>query len=116
MFFKTQPYADAFRHYDFQLHVIDVGNGDAMIIKSLYSIVVIPAIKHKASSGNSGSRNAIVKKNFPLLFSTEAYLRALSLPTTQDTILNPKVLPNVKDNILPASTAIIQSTDAKNGP
>ena len=33
MFFEIYPYAEKFRNYDFQLHIIDVGNGDAMLIK-----------------------------------------------------------------------------------
>ena len=83
---------------------------------SSYLIVVIPAIRHKASSGNNGNKNAIVKKNFPLLFNTEAYFRALSLPTIHATSRNPNVLPNVNESILPESTAIIHSTDVNNGP
>lgn len=33
LFFEFYPYADKFQNYDFQVHFIDVGNGDAMLIK-----------------------------------------------------------------------------------
>lgn len=33
MFFEFYPYTEKFKNYDFQLHVINVGNGDAMLIK-----------------------------------------------------------------------------------
>lgn len=33
MFFEFYPYTEKFQNYDFQLHFIDVGNGDAILIK-----------------------------------------------------------------------------------
>jgi len=33
LFFESYPYADKFRNNDFQVHFIDVGNGDAILIK-----------------------------------------------------------------------------------
>lgn len=49
-------------------------------------ILVIPAIKQRISSGNIGSKKAILKKNEPLFRIIEEYLSQLFFPTIQETI------------------------------
>ena len=83
---------------------------------SLNFMVVIPAIKHKMSSGKSGSKNAIIKKNFPLLLIMSAYFTAFSFPAIQITKLKPKTFPTNNEQYEPSKTPVVQSYEPTSGP
>ena len=77
---------------------------------------VIPAIKHKISSGNIGSKNAIAKKNAPRFLKISEYLSVFSFPAIHATILYPKVLPIKNETKEPISIPIEQYRPPSIGP
>ena len=107
---KPQPeYGIIWPLPNIHINITPIGLVIVVIIKNVENFIVdIPATKQRISSGNNGKRNAIDKKKTPRFASILEYFIALSYPTTQLTILKPKVLPIPYDIYEPSKIPIVQ--------
>lgn len=101
----------------YDIHITPIGRVRVVTqAKDNGDILVIPAIKHKISSGNIGSKKASPRKNVPLFKIILEYLLQLSSPTIQETNLCPQVLPKKKEINEPISTPMLQYMPPSKGP